>query len=274
MIHAWNVVKMYYSRSCFHCFIINIAKHALSTWHKYRVFPPVENYFSKTLIPVGVREQSQHAKKAEGGRRWRRVQAQQKHADCRAAVSNWFHNKGNALYVAHLEDKSILWSDKCWWIKTDTVNQKQRFLCPNCYSKEYWCFTLYNILLSSHCFIHCSTYQEFFLIDFIHACGINIPRSELKKIMKEEEEKGTWLLPFREQYSPKKKWRVYVSSWSAWWVAPLKPLYIIWPGQQKRLESAQVNHSDVVDGPRLYLLICSDTLKNKINRKNPNSFYS
>lgn len=88
----------------------------------------------------------------------------------------------------------------------------------------------------------------------------------------EEEEKGTWLLPFREQYSPKKKWRVYVSSGSAWWVAPLKPLYIIWPGQQKRLESAQVNHSDVVDGLRLYLLICSDTLKNKINKKKTTVF--
>lgn len=52
---------------------------------------------------------------------------------------------------------------------------------------------------------------------------------------------------------------------------PSEALYISWPGQQKRLKAisgirAQVNHSDMVDWQRLYLLICSDTLKNK-NKK-------
>lgn len=60
---------------------------------------------------------------------------------------------------------------------------------------------------------------------------------------------------------------------------PSEALYIIWPGQQKRLNAvsgirAQVNHSDMVDWQRLYLLICLDTLKNKNKQTNKQTVFT
>lgn len=179
-------------------------------------------------------------KKPEGGWRCLRVPAQQKQTGCRAAGCNWLSNKRNAQALCctlsgcrrsvtqMLPDENIRHgSSKTEILMSSFLVQELLMFHIVQYITIRLFYTLFHILrIFSNWFYTC-----------FRDSHSPVRVKGKKQRPKKKRGKGTWLLPVRSNAVQRRDdvwvWCVCVSSWSAWWAGPLKPITLSGQGSRK-----------------------------------------